>query len=231
MYIHHSVPKSPVCSGGFVQLQLHKADSVCIPGGSRGSTFSLFTGFLLKTLVYRTFIFYYFSLHRQQLWWSRVLHQPLKGTGYLLYCPQNLRDTSILEPQLRVEVITCPFRGPVWITVSTFRRGPLNTAYSNLLLLYTMLLPTEGGNALVDFFTQQYFPQFHIKKWIVAHLDMAIWSCEYQLRSWVKEGGFYSKCWVGADAYLVSFSLYLMIFRWLIDIATMRELLPKESIT
>lgn len=152
-YIRHSMPKSPVCSGGFVQLQLHKADSVYIAGGSRGSTFCLFTGFLLKSSVYHTFIFYYFSLHRQQLWWSRVLHQPLKGSGYLLYCPQNLQDTGILEPQLHVEVSICPFRGPVWITAAAFRRGPLNTAYSSLLLLYTMLLLTEGGKALVDFFT------------------------------------------------------------------------------
>lgn len=153
MYIHDSLPKSLVCSGGFVRLQLHKADSVYIAGGSRGSTFCLFAGFLLKSSVYHTFIFYCCSLHQQQLWWSRVLHQPVKGSRYLLCCPPNLQDAIILELQLHVEVSTCPFCGPVWITAFALRRGPFNTAYSSLLLLYTMLLPTEGGNALVDFFT------------------------------------------------------------------------------
>lgn len=57
MYIHHSVPKSLVCSSDFVQLQLHKADLVYVAGESRGSTFCLFTGFLLKSSVYHLILF------------------------------------------------------------------------------------------------------------------------------------------------------------------------------
>lgn len=87
MYIHHSVPKSLVRSSDFVQSRLHKADSVYTAGRSRGSALGLFIGFLLNSSVYHTFIFYYFSPHQQQLWWSRTLHHPLRGTGNLLYFP------------------------------------------------------------------------------------------------------------------------------------------------
>lgn len=91
-----------------------------------------------------------------------------------IYCiaPQNLQDISVLGPQLYVEVTTCPFCGPVWITASAFERSVCHSMHQSPSALHPA--PTYWGQECFLL----HFPQIYIKKQIVAHLDMAIWSYE-----------------------------------------------------
>lgn len=204
-----TVPTSLVCSGG-LSSGFHTEQTQCAPaGGPRGSTFCLLTGFLLKSSVYHSFVFYHFSVHWQQPWWSRVLHQQLVGTEHFLYHPQKVQGTTIPELQLHAEVSTCPFHGSEWLIASAFRRGSHHIEYR----ASSCLTPCSYWvwKRLLNFFTSvlSATPHKEMNCCLFRYGNVQLW---VSLSSWVQEGRFCSKCQAGRDVYLVNLSLYLVIF-------------------
>lgn len=171
--MHHSVHKSPVGSSGFVEL--HKADLLNIADGARGSTFCLFTGFLLKNSTYH--------------WPHLLAFFPCicSGSGSPECCIIHSEELSIYcivctaslssRKSIWVELSTCPLCGPRWITAPASVEDCLTP-----FTLYCTCWPTmvECSCWFLHISVCSIIPP---KVRITAHLNMVIWSFEQQLNS------------------------------------------------
>lgn len=149
--MHHSAHESPVGSSDFVEL--HKADSLYIAGGSRGSTFCLFTGFLLKSSAYHCpHLLAFFSPASAVAVVVQNAASATQRNWVFTVLPPNLQDISILEQQWERSGGS-KHLSFLWSGVNhctCFNRGRFNTAHGSLLL-HTLPVPTGGGMLLLVF--------------------------------------------------------------------------------
>lgn len=151
------------------------------------------------------------------------------GTRYFLYHSQKLQGTTILELQLHAEVSTCLFHGSEWVIASAFRRASLHTEFSSLLLPYAMfLLSVQMSSRLFSHGSAFWTPHKERNCCLFRYGSVQFWVSAKQLSR--RETVLFQV--PGRDRCVSCQLLTLPCdISLLIGIVTMRELLPKKSIT